>query len=221
MFSFDPAKTNTALGGGIIRVKDPTLLCQMKRRQSQYPIQRRWQVGRQLGKYVIVKLLYQPLLYGFFCRLCRRLGTSHEQLTERRRAASADQTGANRQQPSAPLLALLARRLQRFHPTLIEQRIQVACSALRLMPTIWHPGAQAAEHSYWVFPICVERPEQLQSHLWQHGFDATRVATQLAVVEPPSDRPERYCQVKPLACLCAPLCCSFRVASPASPHLEV
>jgi perosamine synthetase len=192
MFSFDPAKTNTALGGGLLRVKEPAFLRQMKRRQAQYPIQRRWQVGRQLGKYAIVKLLYYPPLYGLLCRLCRVLGTSHEHLMMRRKAANADETGVHRLQPSAPLLALLARRLQQFDPALIEERIQVARTALTLMPSIRHPGARAAAHTHWVLPICVERPEQLQRHLWQHGFDATRVATQLAVVEPPTERPELH-----------------------------
>jgi perosamine synthetase len=192
MFSFDPAKTNTALGGGLLRVKDPALLSELKRRQAHYPVQRRGHFVRQLGKYAVAKLLYHPRLYGLFCRLCRLLHTNHEQLTMLRGRSHTVSLDAIRRQPSAALLALLERRLQQFDSTIIEQRIQVAHKMLTLLPTTRHPGAQAAEHSYWLFPICVEYPDELKWQLWQHGFDATRVATQVVVVKPPSNRPELY-----------------------------
>lgn len=190
MFSFDPAKTNTALGGALLRVKDPALLHEVRRRQASYPIQPRWRFALLLARNAIVKLLYHPLVYGLFCWLYRRRGASHEHLMVWNSGTQTAVVDGYRQQPAVPLLALLGHRLKRFDPLLIEQRIRLARTALTLMPSIRCPGTRVADHSYWVFPICVECPEQLQQYLWHRGFEASRVTTHIGTVEPPRDRAE-------------------------------
>jgi len=190
MFSFGPIKTDTALGGGILRFKERTLLEKVKTRQSGYPIQNRWQFLKRLGKYVILNSLSNPILFGILAAGCRLFGTSHDNLISQalRGFAGSDFFVRIRQQPSYPLLALLERRLKQFDSASIEQRIAVAHTIIELMPNIRLLGEKANNHSYWVFPIQVEQPDNLMRHLWQKGFDATRGASSLYVVKPPAHR---------------------------------
>ena len=51
------------------------------------------------------------------------------------------------------------------------------------------PGAEANEHSFWVFPILHAEPKQLIQRLLRAGFDAS-LAHSMFVVPPPQDRPE-------------------------------
>jgi dTDP-4-amino-4,6-dideoxygalactose transaminase len=60
---------------------------------------------------------------------------------------------------------------------------------IKLMPEIDRPGSQAATHTHWVFPIRTPDPDALMRELWARGFDATRGASSLAVVEPPPGHP--------------------------------
>jgi dTDP-4-amino-4,6-dideoxygalactose transaminase len=58
------------------------------------------------------------------------------------------------------------------------------------MPTVRRPGERAAFHSHWIFPIQVSAPDELMRFLWRKGFDATRGASSLHVVDAPSGRKE-------------------------------
>jgi dTDP-4-amino-4,6-dideoxygalactose transaminase len=95
-----------------------------------------------------------------------------------------------RHRPSAALLSLLERRIRRFDPETIERRTAAARLAIEGMPSVRRPGALAPDHTHWVFPILHEETEELQQFLWRRGFDVTRGATSLCVVDPPADRPE-------------------------------
>jgi hypothetical protein len=53
------------------------------------------------------------------------------------------------------------------------------------------PGAGSEIHSFWVFPVVHDDPEQFISYLWNAGFDASR-AHSLFVVPPPADRPSMH-----------------------------
>jgi perosamine synthetase len=192
MFSFGPIKTNTALGGGVLRIKDRSLLSRVRILQSRYPVQSRWYFLRRLCKYAALKLLTFPLIFGIFVAVCQCLGRSHDQIIS---SAVRGFPGPGfftkiRQQPCSPLLALLERRLKNFDQSRIERRMAVASAAIKFMPHIERPGAKAPRHTYWVFPIQTATPDKLMQFLWRMGFDATRGASSLYVVEPPIDRPK-------------------------------
>src|SRR5690606_12409828 len=127
-----------------------------------------------------------------FIAACRALGREHDAVISGalRGFPGAGLMAKIRQQPSAPLLALLARRVTRFDPRRVARRTQVARTAIDLMPGVDRPGTRATEHSYWVFPIQAADPDGLVRRLWRHGFDATRGASSMSVVDPPPDRPE-------------------------------
>jgi dTDP-4-amino-4,6-dideoxygalactose transaminase len=192
MFSFGPIKTNTALGGAVLQFNDGTLMEKVRAIQATYPVQSRWRFLRRLGKYAGLKFLTIPWVFGAFVALCRALGKNHDAVIGGAvRGFAGPEFFANiRRQPSYPLLRLLARRLRTFDPARIERRIASANTAIGLLPETDRPGCRAGHHSHWIFPIQSPSPDDLMKHLWHHGFDATRGASSLAVVEPPADRPE-------------------------------
>lgn len=192
MFSFGTIKTATVLGGGILCFRDPQLLEAVRRHQSQWPVRSRWHFLSRLLKYSLLILLSYRPIYSLFIGLCRGLGIDHDRLIgERVRGFPGDDLLRQiRHRPSAALLALLARRIRTFDPATIVRRTAAARIAIDQMPAIRRPGSQAPDHTHWVFPILHEQPEELQQSLWKKGFDATRGATSLCVVDPPEDRPD-------------------------------
>jgi perosamine synthetase len=193
MFSFGSIKTNTALGGALLTVRDPDLLTSMRQVQACQPAQERRAFLRKVVKHVGIHLVARPSAYGVLARACRALGTDHDAVisTALRGFSGPDFFARIRHQPSYPLLALLERRLRTFDRARILRRTRVAESALACLPaTVSHVGTFAHQHSHWIFPVTSPAPEDLIPHLWARGFDATRGRTSLAVLAPPKDRPE-------------------------------
>ncbi len=192
MFSFGSIKTNTALGGAILTIKDPALLEAMRRVQSAQPVQSRQAFLRKVMKYATIKLLSSPTPYGALAAACRALGTDHDVVISKalRGFSGPDFFARIRHQPSYPLLALLERRLRTFDLRRIERRTRLSESLRERLPSVGHVGTDAGLHSHWVFPVTSPAPDLLVRHLWRRGFDATRGRTSLAVVAPPRDRPE-------------------------------
>jgi dTDP-4-amino-4,6-dideoxygalactose transaminase len=192
LWSFGPIKTATALAGGILCLRDPGLLDQVRRHQESWPERSRWSFLSRLLKYSVLMGLTWPPLYTLFVALCRLAGVNHDQvISARTRGFPGDGFLQQiRHRPSTPLLALLARRLRRFDPATIAARTAAAEQALAAMPFLARPGDQASRHTHWVFPVLNENPVALVDILWKQGFDATRGASSLHVVSPPADRPE-------------------------------
>jgi len=188
-FSFGPIKTATALGGAVVRVRDPELKRRMAEGLAREPVQSRARFLRRTLRFMVVRSLLNPRLFGLFYRACRLLGANHDDVVNHSiRGFSGPAFFTNiRHRPSRPLLALLRRRLVRFDRGIIEARIRTAARALELMPDLERPGTCAAEHSFWTFPVSVEDPDDFCEHLWSRGFDATRGKWSLYTVPGPAD----------------------------------
>ncbi len=191
LFSFGPIKTATALAGGLVTFRDRSLRDRVAERQASWPVQGRRRFLTRICKYSFIKLLSYRPVFSLFYQGCRIVGASHDAIISAsvRGFAGPGFFERIRQQPSFPLLALLARRLKSDR-TGIEERTALAQRAIGLMPAVERPGDQAPWHTHWVFPIQEDEPEMLIPALWARGFDATRGASSLCVVEPPEDRPE-------------------------------
>ncbi len=95
-----------------------------------------------------------------------------------------------RRQPSAPLLALLRRRIVFYHHRALERRTEAGRRLMALVRgSLKTPGLRSEFHNYWVFPVTHRDPSKLISRLLRAGFDASR-AHSLSVVQPPAERPE-------------------------------
>ena len=192
LFSFGPIKTATALGGGILRFRDPTLRNAVRELQDRWPVQSRLRFLVRICKYSVLMVLSCRAIYSIFVNGCRALKKNHDRIiVDRLRGVSGGDFFAKiRQRPSSAVLALLEHRLRRFDHGRIAERVRVAERATELMPSLRRPGSRASDHTHWVFPILHEHPEQLMRYLWSKGFDATQGDSSLCVVDPPPNRPE-------------------------------
>jgi perosamine synthetase len=192
LFSFGPIKTNTALGGAIVTVRDRELLQKMRAIQSTYSVQSRMYYFKRVIKYGFLKLLTVQMVFTIFARGCKAVGENHDEVIS---AAVRGFPGSGliakiRQQPCYALLALLQRRLAQFKVSRVERRMSVSSSAGKVLDAIERPGTKADLHTYWVFPVHTPEPVKVMHSLWAAGFDATQGASSLYVVDPPQDRPE-------------------------------
>lgn len=190
MFSFGPIKTATALGGAMLRVRDPNLLGRMRARQTAYPIQKRRTYVCRLLKYAALRVLSRPVIYGLLLRVWQAMGRDYDRLVNGSvRGFPGDDFFARiRQQPSAALMAVLDRRLRTYDRGRLECRAGKGELLTRLLdPKVVCAGRAATPHNSWVFPILVENPADCIAALRQAGFDATQ-GHSMCVVPPPQDR---------------------------------
>lgn len=186
-FSFGPIKTATALGGALVRVQDAALLAAMRQIQAGWPVQSRWAFFCRVMKYTCLKALSQRVAFAVFVRLLRLARGDHDRVLNRavRGFAGPDFFARIRRQPSAPLLALLARRVEQFKQDLLARRTKLGRMLLEeLSPAVACPGGAQREHSFWVFPVLCNQPRRLIDSLWAAGFDATQGESMRAVPVP-------------------------------------
>ena len=194
MFSFGSIKTASAAGGAVLCVRDPGLFEKMREAQERWPVQGRRHYAGRLLKALGLVLLGRPLAYGLLARACDLGGRDLDDLVNGAvRAFPA--SGATkelfrkiRRRPSAPLLALLARRLRTFDAGRLARRAQSGELVGRRLPaSVGHPGGLAPSRTHWLFPVVVPDPEGLVSALRVRGFDASRATSNIAPVPAPPD----------------------------------
>jgi dTDP-4-amino-4,6-dideoxygalactose transaminase len=179
MFSFGPIKTATALGGGVLRVRDGELRRRMQAIQRAYPRQSRWAYARRVLKYAAYRGLATPICYRGLMRALEWFGRDGDAVASQlaRSFAATDLTGQLRRRPCGGLLRLLARRLRRFDQTAAARidrrrrhgnRLAQAASSVAGVPGLKNPT-----HSHWVTAVTADRPEQAARQLRRAGFDAT------------------------------------------------
>jgi perosamine synthetase len=192
LFSFGPIKTATALAGGLLTFRDRALRDRTAAAQAAWPVQPRSRFLTRVGKYSVLKLLSYRSVFTLFAAACRLLGKSHDEIISGSvRGFAGDGFFTKiRHRPSLPLLALLECRLRTFDRARITARTAQAAEAILLLPPLERPGDAAERHSYWVLPVCCDDPDRLIRFLWTRGFDATRGASSLCVVQAPAERPE-------------------------------
>jgi len=185
MFSFGLIKSATALGGAVLEFRDSSLRDRVERHMGRWPVQPRHVLWRRLLTAGMLKLVAQRPVLGLFSALCRLAGTTHDAVLSRsvRSFAATDFFERIRHQPSAPLLSLLARRLNQPQAACRERRVALARAILDGLPDRTSPGAAAAEHAWWLIPILDQEPDRLIQKLWERGFDATRGASSMGVIE--------------------------------------
>lgn len=188
LFSFGAIKTATALGGALVICRDSALCHALNTLQQTLPMQSQRQFFSKVVKYAVLKGLSYSASYGIFVALCRIANTSHDRVISQavRGFAGGELIQKIRHQPSTALLALLHRRLQRYTPADLQGRIQAAQQLAAQLPDTLRPAHRAAHHSYWVFPLQRQHPDQLVQHLLAQGFDATRGASSMYAVPSPT-----------------------------------
>ena len=185
MFSFGAIKTATALGGAMVRIRDADLRAAMRAHLASYPMRRRSYFFKRVLKYMALKVLSNPVLYGVTVRVLKAVGIDYGTFIV---ALARTFNGSNllpliRMQPSAPLLALLLRRLNSYRPSDLDGRITAGhyvANALDERSAIL--GVDNPSHTFWLFPLLTSHAEPLIESLRRSGFDATSDSTQLQCV---------------------------------------
>ena len=190
MFSFGTLKTATAAGGAILRIRDPALRARMGRTQERWPVQRRRDHAARLLKVLGLVLFGRPLPYHHFFRAWDLLGRDPDAVVNTATRAfprsGGGLTGGFQHRPSAPLLALLARRLRGFDATRLACRARVGEEVSSRLPApIQHPGSLSRSRTHWLFPVMASDPEALILALRRQGFDASRATSNIAAVRAP------------------------------------
>lgn len=189
-FSFGPIKTSTALGGGLVRVRDAELLSRMRVVHGAWPVQRRAAFGRRLARIGALTALQRPLPYRLVAVAAGAGGRTLDQVVAGS-ARSFPGGQAFRRQPSAALLALLLRRLQHGDGGRLEARTARGEEvAQALQGAVGLPGRAQPRRTHWLFPVTVDDPAALVARLRALGFDASRATSALAAVPAPPGRPE-------------------------------
>ncbi len=189
MFSFGPIKYYTALGGGLLFVRDPDLRDEVRRLHHSYPVQGKARFFLRLAKYGVVLLLNRPGPYTLLCAACRLLGMSHDAVSYRatRGFRGLELLKKIRRQPCGALLHLLSRRLRSNAQERTGCRKEVIAFH-RSVPELCYPGRRA-DHSYWLFVVRVGNAADLCRQLWDAGFDAHLWPPSLCVVPPDRNLP--------------------------------
>ncbi len=192
MFSFGSIKTATALGGGLVRVRDAKTLNEMRQLQARYPVQRRGTYAKKVLKHSAMKLLsYGPPFSGVVATM-RLAGRDPDQVVASlaRAFPGADLLPMIRRQPSAALMAVMYRRIGFYHRRTLNRRSEKGRRLMALLRgSLRMPGWRSEVHNFWVFPVLHREPARLVRRLLNAGFDAAG-AHSLFVVPAPADRPE-------------------------------
>lgn len=192
MFSFGPLKFATALGGALLRVRDPRLLRRMRALEATYPVQPTKEYATRLMKFGGLSLLTKRPVLGAVGSFFRARGRDYEDaVTDAvRGVAKLGSAKRLRKRCSPALLALMTRRIARFRDADLEPRRRVGRKLIGLLGGVLTlPGAANPDHNFWVFPVIVDNPGPLMFGLRERGFDAATLRRS-ATVEPPADRPE-------------------------------
>lgn len=185
LFSFGPIKRATALGGGVAVMREGALAVRLRARLEGYQALSEAWFRRRALKYLLLKTLCSPVVYGLLFRLLIASGSDPEQKIG---AVARGFSGQNlltsiRKRPPPRLVALLAARLWEDHDH--RARRSAALEAeLRSEPVARPIGRAAARHAAWLVPLLFEEPEKVMLELRGAGFDATRGATSLRALDP-------------------------------------
>jgi len=187
MFSFGPIKTATALGGALFRFRDDALREKVRRVESAWPRQSRFAFFRRVMKYGLLVCAGSKAGCRLFVGLCQLAGTDQDAVLGKfvRGFAGKDFFSLIRRRPSLPLLALLARRIEGYRTAAIDERRRFGEGVMARLPGDCLLGEEAGHHTYWVFPILSQAPDELVRFLRSRGFDATRGQSSMAVVDAP------------------------------------
>jgi len=186
MFSFGPIKTNTALAGGVFRVRRRDLRHRMARLQDQWKVQSRFKFAKRIAKYAFVKTISTRPMWGGFYRFMKLFGKNHDGVasTMARGFAGPGFFTKIRQQPSLPLLKLLLHKLAMFDPAITERRRQMGEQLADCVSGRVHVlGSHMNRQTYWVLPLLVEQPRELVQQLWDAGFDGSNSCSLHAIVD--------------------------------------
>ena len=181
MFSFGSIKSITALGGAIGFTMDNELKKEIINKTCKHPKIKNAEFRKKVLKYIGLKILSNPFIYGFFILICRILKIDYDKtiISTVRMVQDNSLIEAIRKEPATSQLRYLLYRLTSMKENHIFQRKEVGDYVKNLLKNCDIHGSSNPTHSYWLFPIRSSRRKKLVKLLRDSGFDATFTSTQL------------------------------------------
>ncbi len=176
MWSFGPIKTATALGGGLISVRDRHLRRRMESHLQSYPAQTSAFFARRVMKYSLLLTICHRLPAATLAAWFRVAGSDHDRFVAglARGFTGPDFFSRIRRRPSRALTCLLRRRLGSDVESRIDtRRTSAAILTDHLKGVLPIIGSEMIDPTYWLFGLLAEEPQPLIDALWRAGFDAT------------------------------------------------
>jgi hypothetical protein len=157
-FSFGAIKYAAAMGGAIVKVRDPGVLEKMRTKLLTYPIFSESDYIERLFRYSIVMFLVNnPLVTKVGVRFLHCVGIDYkETIVSLLRGFPGDITKKVRHQPSTSMLRMMSHKLQHFDDNEHAQaKINGDFVLNSLFQDVLIPGCSADKMNYWLFPILV------------------------------------------------------------------
>jgi perosamine synthetase len=194
--SFGSIKTATALGGGLVRVRDPQLRARMRDAMRAWPTQPAGRYARKVASYLGLAALRDPARYGFFARTLQARGASLDAvIMGATRGFPADTPEALlralRWRPCDALCETLRAALAGFDGARVARRRAAGEGLLAALgEEVTVLGRAMPERTHWLFAVLVDRPDALVTALRGAGLDGARGTSSIAALEAPAERPE-------------------------------
>ncbi len=191
-FSFGLIKTQTALGGGLIRFQCPDRAEHFRALQATWPQQSAAVFRRRILRALCFKGLGQPWCYTVVSAAMKAVGGNLDtRLSEALRGFRAASFISQLRQRLCPAqLRLLCRRLAAVSDGTAAWKGPLAADYRRLLPADVQIGLEATFPGHWVSPIRSQQPERLRGSLLKQGYDATVRGSQLRVIPAAAQHPE-------------------------------
>ncbi len=148
----------------------------MRSAQETWPLSSSRSFVSRIARYAVLKFLSGRIACGVFMAILKRTGRDPDRLLSsavRNFPGDALIAQLRHRAPTA-MLRLLARRLRTFRADRFDRQARLGRRlADRLARVVECPGVAAAEHSFWVFPVCAEDSGPILTAVREAGFDAS------------------------------------------------
>jgi len=181
LFSFGLIKTNTALSGAILHIRNEQLFTAVKILNNRLPVQK----GNRYFKKIIIATLINILTlrwpFSLAYWLCKQFDKDFDAFITgfTRGFPGADVMEKIKYRPCYANLCMLRHSMNDFDQSRIDKRKILANQLLLNVDSRNIIGAANLRHTHWVIPIIVANPSQLIYELREKGFDATSKASSL------------------------------------------
>ena len=185
LYSFGSIKSITALGCAIGFFKNYEKSCSIELILNKYQILSNIMFFKKLIKYLFLKILTQPLVYGMFIKMSRAFRIDYDSIiiNSVRNFRNENFLKAIRNQPSNSQLQFLYYRINRTRMNHFQSRKNAGDYVRSKLQGVKMHGIKNVTHTYWLFPIKTSKRDILVEELIDNGFDATFTSTQLIPIE--------------------------------------
>jgi len=184
LFSFGLIKTNTALTGAILCIRNEQLFAAVKILNNRLPVQKDDRYFKKIINATLINMLTARWIFTIAYWLCKLFGKDFDALITgfTRGFPGADVMKKIKYRPCDANLCMLQHKLSHLNQSHIHKRKILASQLLRDVNPQHIIGNANLRHTHWVIPILVANPSLLIDKLRDKGFDATSKASSLVKI---------------------------------------